>query len=71
MSSVFKLIERKLKKKTRKHNSQNNLILKDKIKKIIKLQKKNLGSWTLNWKRPKKIVLQWMVFYYIYVMKLK
>jgi hypothetical protein len=40
MSSVIKLIERKLKKKTRKHNSQNNLILKDKIKKIIKLQKK-------------------------------
>jgi len=71
MSSVFKLIERKLKKKTRKHNSQNNLILKDKITKKIKLQKKNLGSWTLNWKRPKKIVLQWMVFYYIYVMKLK
>ena len=44
MSSVFKLIERKLKKKTRKHNSQNNLILKDKITKKIKLQKKNLGS---------------------------
>jgi len=42
MRLVYKLIERKLekKKKTRKHNSQNILILKDKIKKIIKLQKK-------------------------------